>query len=253
MDYLNVTRSDGSRIIRKRLAQDLTKRQSDEPRRYPRFIDAAFLNDEIDIICNPTLYEEHFRDALNDVFPLGCESARDFLKRLVLPRNALYHANALSVHDAYRVLCYTLDVTEALKAYYTKLNMEQQYNVPTVIRIVDSLGHMVHLSTANRHPTGSAIVDFSNDVSGYLRCGDTLSIDVEVDPTFNPNEYQVNWLISNVGGPQIIGTKFQLYLAERYVSTRFCAVCHVRSNKSWHKMGDFDDQIDIAYRVLPPP
>jgi hypothetical protein len=48
------------------------------------------------------------------------------------------------------------------------------------------------------------------------------------------------------------GPKFVLLLEERYVSTRFCAVCRIISNARWHKLGTHDDQIDIAYRVLPP-
>jgi len=252
-NYLDATKPDGGRVIRGELARTLTERQSNEPKRYSRRIDAALLDEEISIICNPALYETHFEDALKPSFPLGAESARVILERLIPPRNALYHANPLSVHDAHRVLCYTLDVIEALKDYYAKQNMAQQYNVPTVIRVTDSLGHVVYLSTANRHPGGFAMIDYSNDASAYLRCGDTLSIDVEVDPTFDPKEYEVEWLIANVGGPKIPGPKFHLLLTEHYVSTRFCAVCRVTSNKSWHKLGNSDDQIDIAYRVLPPP
>lgn len=252
-NYLDATKPDGSRVVRTELARVLTERQSAEPKRYSRRIDAALLDEEIGIICNPALYKLHFEDALSAAFPLGGESARIVLERLIAPRNALYHANPVSMHDAHRVLCYTLDVIESLKAYYAKQNIAQQYNVPTVIRVTDSLGHAINLSAGNRHPSGSAMIDYSNDVSAYLRCGDTLVIRVEVDPAFDPKEYEVEWLISNVGGPKILGTTFHLVLTDRYVSTRFCAVCRVTSNKSWHKLGSFDDQIDIAYRVLPPP
>jgi len=252
-NYLDAARPDGTRVIRSELARTLTERQKNEPKRYSRPIDAALLEDEISIICNPALYKPHFEDALVAAFPLGNDSARVTLERLVGPRNALYHANPVSIHDAYRVLCYTLDVVESLKAYYVKQNMAQQYNVPTVIRVTDSLGHVVSMSTANRHPVGVGSIDYSNDSSAYLHCGDTLTIDVEVDPAFDPKEYAIEWGIANIGGPALYGPKFQMELTERYVSSRFTVVCRVTSKKGWHKLGTHDDQIDMAYRVLPPP
>jgi hypothetical protein len=252
-NYVDATRADGSRLVRAELVRTMTERTSKEPKRFSRPIDAALLDEEISIICNPALYKSYFKDALSSVFPQGHESARNFLQRLVPIRNALYHANPLSVHDAYRVLCYSMDVIEGLKSYYARINMSQLYNVPTVIRICDSLGHVVHLSTSNRTPDGYAIIDYSNDVSAYLQCGDTLSIEVDVDPTFDSHDYEIKWQIANIGGPMTTGGKFHLLLTDRYVSTRFCVVCHVISKKAWHKLGSFDDQLDIAYKVLPPP
>lgn len=252
-NYVDATRADGSRLIRGELARNLTEKTSMEPKRFSRPIDAALLEEEISIICNPVLYKSYFEDALSSVFPQGPDSARIFLQRLVPIRNALYHANPLSVHDAYRVLCYSMDVIEGLKSYYTKISMSQLYNVPTVIRVCDSLGRVVHLSSSNRSPDGYATIDYSMDDSAYLRCGDTLSIEVDVDPTFDSQDYEIEWQISNIGGPKTVGRKFLLPLTDRYVSTRLCMVCRVTSKKSWHKIGSFDDQIDIAYKVLPPP
>jgi hypothetical protein len=247
-NYLDAVKQDGSRVIRAELGRKLHERQSFEPRRFPRPIDSALIEEEISIICNPSLFAEHFSDALMAVFPQGADVARTFLQRLVMPRNALYHANPVSVHDAHRILCYTMDVIEGLKKYYVRLNLSHLFNVPTIVRISDSLGQVVQRSgDADR-----SVIDYSNDVNAYLRCGDTLSVEVDVDPTFAPNAYEIVWLISNIGGPTITGRKFQLTLTERYVSSRFCAVCRVISKQTWHKFGTHDDQVDIAYKVLPP-
>ncbi|MBA3036044.1 MAG: hypothetical protein FP814_06075 [Desulfobacterium sp.] len=105
-DYLDAQKADGNRVINSSLHRALSERRSQEPARFVRPIDAAFLADQIKIICNPTLYRDLFADALSDIFPQGNDSARTFLSRLVTPRNALSHANPVSVHDAYRVLCY---------------------------------------------------------------------------------------------------------------------------------------------------
>jgi hypothetical protein len=252
-DYVDATRADTSRIIRSELAAKLKDRQSKEPKRFARLIDAALLDEEIDIICNPALYKPHFHKALAAAFPQGHESVRVFLERLVGPRNALYHANPVSVHDAYRILTYSLDIIRSLKEHYIETHKAQLYNTPTVIRVTDSLGRSFDLSSVGQSAEAFTMLDSSNDPSAYLRCGDRLSIEVEVDPSFDASEYQIEWLISNIGGPRMTGPKFELLLTERYVTSRFCVVCRVISNKEWHRAGTHDHQIDIAYRVLPPP
>ena len=180
-NYLDAIEAGSQRVIRNEIAQRLKSFRDAQPTRYSRPIDAALLNDEIDIICKASLFNNCFKDALFAAFPHGNDEARVFLERLLAPRNALYHANPVSVHDAYRVLCYTTDVIESLKAYYLQENMAQEFNVPTVIQVRDSKGHVVHFSDPQRI-VGHA--DFSNDPLSYLRCGDTISIEVEIDPSF---------------------------------------------------------------------
>jgi hypothetical protein len=251
-DYVNAQKPNGDRLIRGSLARELLDRQAKEPERFPRAIDAAFLEDQIDLICNPDHYRTWFGDALEGAFGPGADRLKEMLGRLVRHRNALYHANAISVHEAYRVLCYSMDVIQSLKDYYARVGKAQEYNAPTIVRISDSLGHVVNLGQQRRGP---GMVDYSNDPSAHLRCGDTLSIEVEVDPSFDASEYDIRWSIANLPAPpapNILGKRFVLRLAELHVSTRFCAVCWVTSKKSWHKLGSVDDQVDIAYRVLPP-
>ena len=253
-DYLSASRADGPSVIGGKLAHSLLACQSQDPKRFARPIDAALLEDEISIVCNPELYKRCFREALSSVFPDGNDAMRTVLRRLVAARNTLSHANPLSVHDAYRVLCYSMDVIEGLKNYYAEINMSQSYNVPTVVRVWDSLGHEVYLSGANRDADGPVVIDYSRDDSAHLRCGDSISIEVNVDPTFDPQDYDIRWGISEIGDPNTPGTsRFHLHLTERHVSTMFGVVCRVVSKKSWHKLQTCDDQIEVRYRVLPPP
>ena len=249
-DYLNAKRTSGDRVIKKGIAEALTERKAKEPDRYPTPISAAVLEDEIELLCKPKLYKEHFADALKSAFPEGNDEARTFLTRLIPIRNALSHSNSISVHDAYRVLCYTHDVIQSIKDYYKAVNMAQLFNAPTIIRVTDSLGHDRPLSDPNR--TVAAILDFSRDNKDFLHCGDTLSIEVDIDPTFDASTYGIRWLIANTNNPTVQhGTKFVLRLEEHHVAAQFTVVCHVTSNAKWHKLGTHDDQIDFIYCVLP--
>jgi hypothetical protein len=252
INYLDAICPDGARLVKKDIAEKLTSRVASDPMRFPAPIDAALLEETISLICNPELYKKYFAEALSKAFPDGREEARTFLMRLVPIRNSLSHSNPISVHDAYRVLCYTHDFIQSIKAHNEAMNTQQQFNAPRIIRVIDSLGHAVSFSSANRHPDGPGMLDYSSDGRAVLYCGDTLSIEVDVDPTFDPSTYEINWLIANIGGPPMQGPKFVLLLEQRYVSTRLCVVCRVTSNAKWHKLGSHDDQIDIAYRVLPP-
>ena len=94
-----------------------------EPERFSRIIDAAILDDCINIICNPNLFRRHFREAFKTAFPVGDsrDETRIFLKRLIKPRNLLYHANPISVRQAEQVICYSHDIIESLKKYYEEL------------------------------------------------------------------------------------------------------------------------------------
>jgi hypothetical protein len=98
---------------------------------------------------------------------------------------------------------------DSLKAYFAEMNMEQQFNVPTFIRVVDK-GHDVHFGT-NR---GTHLFeDFTRKQTGTLRFGEELIIEVEVDPTFT--HYDVNWLTFKGGSG--VGPVCRLQLGHEHV------------------------------------
>ena len=191
-DYLVAVDQGGRRLIKKPVADGIADRLKDEPSRYHRPVDAAHLGDLVTVICNPFNWRQYFGAALSKAFPLGSEEARTFLGRLVDVRNKLSHANPISLHEAARVICYTLDVIEALKGYYTERNMENEYNVPTVIRVTDSLGNVCDVS--QRRGGGAAVCRLEKSPSGSLRPGDRLSIEVEIDPSFEGSSYGILWI-----------------------------------------------------------
>jgi hypothetical protein len=244
-DYIAATHEDGSYVINSDLRTGLRDRRDREPNRYPRPIDAADLDDEIRIICNPNLYPL-FRESLNGAFPVGREQARVSLGLLLPPRNALAHANPISVRQAEQVICYSRDVIDSLKSHYMNKNQEKEYDAPTVVRYTDSFGTTVH-ENEMRH-TGSCILEFDRDPAKSLRVGDTLWMQVDIDDSFAPDDYVVEWMC---GIAHSTGTRLVLQLENRHVSQQFQIRCRVISKKDWHRLGHCDDLVAITFKVLP--
>ena len=102
-EYQEATDDKGNQVLNSRIRSNVEERRNSDPSKYARWIDAATLNDKIDIICNPPLYEQHFREPLQQAFPLGREEALHFLNLTSGPRNNLSHGNSISV----RAVSYT--------------------------------------------------------------------------------------------------------------------------------------------------
>lgn len=243
-------------IVSRKLANPMLGRQSAEPARYARPIDAALLENLIDLICNPELYPKHFRQPLVEVFPVGREQALAVLVKLVSPRNALSHAGPLSVRQAEQIICYSGDVISSLKSFYASKNMGSEFNVPSIIKFSDSFGNVFHSSQFEEGGAGLRFVLTKEKTFGDLRVGETLSMEVEIDPTFARGEYFVSWPTSGHGSIQnaagMNSTKFVLAIDERCVMENFLISVIIRTGRPWHRWGDYDDMFAASYRVLPP-
>lgn len=249
-NYLEATYENGDNVLGREIRESIINRYQANQERYSRPIDAALLDDAIDIVCHPRLYPKHFKDPLSDAFPDGSEEARTFLKRLTEPRNHLSHANPISIRQAEQVICYTHDVIDSLKSYYNRQNMGNEYNVPSIIRITDSFGLDKH---SGQFPSNGGIQRF-NDEEAFLRPGDKLSIEVEIDPSFDKSEYTIKWDYFNqpVENRPNTGPKCIIEFNTSHVTSFFLVTCTVTSNKEWHRYGQFDDKMRLQYKVLPP-
>ena len=144
-------------------------------------MDTLFIDDIIYILCHSTLYKSLFKEALDEIYPDGCSEVRTILSRLVPIRNSLSHSNPISIHQVERVLCYTHDFIEGLKIYYTKKGKEKMWNVPSIIKVKDSLGNVFENLNNDKH----TIV---LEVNQQLYCGDSYSVEVEIDPSFSKSK-----------------------------------------------------------------
>ena len=128
--------------------------------------------------------------------------------------------------------------------------MGKQYNVPTIIKITDSLGNDIHVNQIERDSKGKGIFDLRKNTKNDLHPGDKLRIEVEVDPSFPPNDYNVTIIYPFVTG--IENNSISIQLKAQHVMTHFPIRCFVKSNKNWHRLGGYDDFVELCYKVLPP-
>ena len=254
-DYIN-SQINGQYIFKQELRRRLSMRLEKFPETYARPIDTALLEDEIYIVCHPTLYGEYFREFFEFSYPhSGRDQIRFFLDRIVEPRNRLMHSNPISVRQAEQVICYSYDVIESIKVRIEELNMGREYNAPRIVKLSDSNGSAFHDAQIRRNRTGRGHVQVSDYSPTRLRAGEKLSIEAEIDPSFSPDDYRIGWTYENPApehkGHQ--GRRITIDLRECHVKEDFTVYCNVTStNQSWHRCGDVDDSVGLTYRVLPP-
>jgi hypothetical protein len=248
-DILSAKNAAGDFVLKKQVRQNIERKLLDDPRHYKRPVDAALLDDLITIICKPDTYKSCFATALKVAFPQGAEEVREFLGRLLTPRNHLAHANPISIRQAEQVICYSNDVVYALREFYAKRGIANEYNVPSILRMWDSFGHIEHAQAAS---TPMHMFDYSDDPACYLRPGDTLTLEIETDPSFFGEGFLVKWSLLNEGpqGDRLV--KFVLSIENRHVGRELPIDIKLISFQDWHRHQLWDDLWRVIYRVLPP-
>ncbi len=79
-----------------------------------------------------------------------------------------------------------------------------------------------------------------------------MGIEFEVDPSFAPDAYDIIWPFSRGAAMESEGGRFSVLLGDEHVGEVFEVTCRVLSKKTWHRFGNFDDELVLAYKVLPP-
>ncbi|WDM60654.1 hypothetical protein K4A76_06865 [Pseudomonas sp. NEEL19] len=252
-DYFSYEDTNGNRLIKKETARIAETRQRKEPSRYPRKIDAVLLEEAIEIICKPELFKTHFKTPLAKAFPDGREEAKTFLSRILTPRNNLAHANPISLRAAEQVICYSNDVMDSLKDHYRLIGMQQEYDVPLILRITDSFGKTFTRSELGNSQSGGIYKNFTSSPSTYLRPGDTLTVELEIDPTYDPASYEILWTSTKPLNTRKDTPRLALTIENVHVGVKFDIQCRITTKRSWHRMSNgCDDLLVIHYKVLPP-
>lgn len=247
VNYIDVKINDKEYLIKKDIRKHIKLMLNKEPYRYKRPVDTLFIDHIIYFLCNPKWYKKLFKRPLDYIYPQGKDEAREFLNRLVPIRNPLSHSNLISMHQVEQAICYSHDFVEGLKKYYKEKGEEQLWNVPRIIRIKDSFGNVFD-NYEDAHFDKSIFI-----ISNQLYCGDTYSIEVEIDSSFEKENYTIHWEFTNHKTVENENrTKFSVKFKPEDVAQQRYIYCTVTSTKNWHKHGNYDSKIAVGFAVYPP-
>lgn len=245
--YVEYKTSFDNYLIKKEVREHIKGMLNKEPQRFHRAVDTLFFEHIIYFLCNPKFYCELFSEALKYAYPNGKEEVRTFLNRIIPIRNALSHSNPISVRQAEQAICYSHDFVEGLKAYYKAKGLEQMWNVPRIIRITDSLGN------AYDNPTDDSSLGSIFKLDHEFRCGDTYSVNIDVDSSFSDMEYDIIWRNQCIEKSEFNNkTHFTITFDESDIAQGHMIECRIKSHKPWHKYQFYDCQITLVFSVFPP-
>lgn len=240
-DYVNYRNSQSEFLFK----TDLRNRINSHGANLPNPLENSFLDDLFYILTKDKVYRENFSVIFNEFYGSG-QALRNNLKRLIPIRNNLAHARTISRRTAEQVVCYTNDIIDCIMEYNRSINKEQEYNVPKIIHYIDSLGHSIPRESFNFIDAYS----FKEEVSSYLRPGQTIGFEIKVDPTFSKEDYKIFW---SIGLDKLEGEKFDFLVLNQHVGGHLRISCQVITNKDWHAQRYCDDEIEVYFKVLPPP
>ena len=245
--YINHQMPDGNYSIKKGIRNQVQLLSQKGPQRICRPVDALFLEDLIYFLCKQEWYNELFKGALDFNYPQGREEVRTFLERLIPIRNALSHANPISVRQAEKAICYSNDFIDSIKSYNKNRGLEEVWNVPRIVRVTDSFGNVFE------NPDDSDASYSIFVIQQPLCCGDTYAVKIEVDTSFPASDYDIIWKKTcDVVRDFSNCTQYVIKLTEEDVSELFLLECDIVSHKKWHRHKYYDSRIDLHLKVFPP-
>ena len=251
-DYFNAKNLNGDNIINKSIRKTADKLKNEDPQRFPRHVDTLLLDDIIRILCNPNFYKDLFKEALDINYRQGREEVREYLKRLIPIRNALCHSNPISTRQAEQVICYSNDFIYGVREYYRAKGLETMWNIPQIIKATDSLGNVYFPKIENKdHPQKYFDI---RKMNGIFQVGDSYSITLEIDPSFERSDYTVKWSVPHLGEREdfLNSLSYSKTFTIDDVKQTFQIHASITSIESWHKYSGYDDDLNIYVTVLPP-
>jgi hypothetical protein len=251
--HLTLGRTIGPNYItqgpwKKDLIQRISTKIHSTPGIFTREVDATTFDQLVDIVCHPKHWDV-FKDALARAYPDGVQEARTFLTRIQDIRNNVAHLRACSVRELEQALCYSNDLADSIKAHFQATDMAKEFYVPVFVSFSDSLGNAGHFRPSEWHFRGE---DLSTNVHKRLFPGDVLTLELDVDPSFDPSTYSVTWRIKTHPHDKGDGKKAVIPITEAHIGQRMEIQFKLVTTNSWHRSSDgSDDIIDLHYRVLP--
>jgi hypothetical protein len=249
-DYFFTKNQDGNFLIKKKLVEHATKMMNNEPLRFPKPIDTLFFDDIVYLLCRRDFFKNYFSKFLSKMYPEGENELRTFLNRLIPIRNKLSHTNPFSIRDAEQCVCYCNDFIECTKEYFIMNNQEKEFNVPTILRVVDSLGNE-YLIKDGRAGEGLDIIDPITKQKKVFFTNDKFCLDLTIDPSFDDSSYTLNWTPKN--GMEVLnnGKKINVTITDELIGEEVILLCRLVTKNKWHRFLDYDQQLIVHFRALP--
>jgi hypothetical protein len=169
---------------------------------FQRQIDATAFEQLTDIVCRPDCWDD-FRPGLKLAYPDGPDEARTFIDRIRSIRNDVSHGRQCSTRQLEQAICYGNDIADSIKEYFRGENLSREFNVPTFVQARDNLGNSEVL-TPGDYFRG---VSLSGAGRRDLFPGDVILVEVEVGPSFDEDDYEVQWWLKTPSGARGGGTK----------------------------------------------
>ena len=243
-DYFDLRLPDGNNLIKKKMLDTIKNRMQENPKRYPRKIDAILLDDITYFFCREEFYARCFKKVFDGYFA-GIEDIQLRMNALVLVRNSLSHGNPISFRDEEKAKCYTNDFIDAIKEYYIKIGREKEYNVPFFIKVEDNYGRCKYLQENKLDDLGMGTGILK------LRPGEVYKIWIYADSNFPEDFYDIIWVMNDkeVGR----GNYFEYHVTVKDVSRLLLLSCSLITKRQWHKYYYLDDSYSTSIgEVLPP-
>lgn len=249
-NYFNATIND-EYIIKKEIRDKANDMLRNHPDRFNKEIDTLFLEEIIYLLCKDKLYKNSFKSFLDIMYPDGRSEVRTFLERLIPIRNKLSHSNPLSIREAEQCICYSNDFIQGIKEYFKMIGEDRVYNVPNAIKLIDSLGNTYNLNNEKSFESIYVNNNSSNDLYKF-KIGDRYSAWLQLDPSFDKSEYIFRWNVEGKWTLLSTESRIDLEITEDLINIHQAIYCTIKSTKSWHKYGTYDQQFAIVFQVLPP-
>lgn len=260
--YIDVEVQPGQPLIKATIKRSIEERRKNDPNSFPRWIDGIVMEDLQYFICRSDLYNALFKKIF-EPFYSGPEEIRKVLQRLTSIRNKIAHVNTISIHDVEQALCYSNDIINCCKMYYVSIGKDREYNVPIFTRIKDSLGNDHLRARLEEYPWkeyfyGGFRYDggIGNRPNPSFHSGDFYKVWVEVDGSFDENNYTVYWKYK-CGKREMKGEGncVDISFTDDMVSYPLNIQFSLKTTKSWHRMAavDCDDFLEINYQCILPP
>lgn len=250
-DYIHAKGEDGNYLIKTERVKAVDKRMVEEPHRFPTPVDALFLDDIIYLLCKHDFYKLYFGTYLTKMYPEGREELKTFLDRLIPIRNKLSHTNPLSIRDAEQCICYCNDFIESVKEYFRVNGMGKEFNIPTIIKVTDSLGNEYVEKEGINGTIFIHVIDPKDNSPKIFYLGEKLSVNLIIDPSFSEDSYSLVWHVKN--GVEVLdgGKRVNIKITNELIGENVYISGKIITNNQWHKYYGYDQAVTICLKALP--